>query len=75
MEFDREKRAKIYREVSRIIYEDQPYLFLTFRSLIYFQSKRLKGVEISPRGPYLFSPGMKNWWIPKEYQTNGKRVS
>jgi peptide/nickel transport system substrate-binding protein len=75
VEFDREKRAEIYREVSRIIYEDQPYIFLTFRSWLYFQSKRLKGVEICPRGPYLFSPGMNNWWIPEEHQTYGKRVS
>ncbi len=75
VEFDKEKRAAIYQEVSRIIYEDQPYLFLTFRSWLYFQSKRLKGVEICPRGPYLFTPGMNGWWIPEEYQTHGKRVS
>jgi peptide/nickel transport system substrate-binding protein len=75
VEFDKEKRAEIYRTASRIIYEDQPYIFLTFRSWLYFQSKRLKGVEICPRGPYLFTPGMNGWWIPEEYQTHGKRAS
>jgi peptide/nickel transport system substrate-binding protein len=74
-EFDKEKRSEIYQEISRIIYEDQPYMFLTFRSLIYFQSKRLKGVEISPRGPYLFTPGMNSWWIPEEFQRHGKETS
>ncbi len=74
-EFDREKRKTIYQEISRLIYEDQPYLFLNFRSLIYFQSKRLKGVDISPRGPYLFTPGMKKWWIPLEYQTYSRKAS
>jgi peptide/nickel transport system substrate-binding protein len=74
-EFDREKRKEIYQEISKLIYEDQPYVFLTFRSFLYFQSKRLMGVKISPRGPYLFNPGMLDWWIPKEYQTFSRQAS
>ena len=74
-EFDREKRRVIYQEIAKIIYEDQPYLFLTFRSFLYFQSKRLRGVEVSPRGPFLFDPGMLGWWIPKEYQIYENRTS
>ena len=34
-EFDREKRADIYRKIALILWEDQPYTWLYFRSAMY----------------------------------------
>ena len=63
-EFDREKRAEIYGEISNRIYEDQPYLFLYTRSSFYAFNKRLRGYRFSPRGPFSYSPGFGAIWAP-----------
>ncbi len=63
-EFDREKRAEIYGEISNLIYEDQPYLFLYTRSSFYAFNKRLRGYRFSPRGPFSYGPGFGSIWAP-----------
>ncbi|MCA9229062.1 MAG: peptide ABC transporter substrate-binding protein [Planctomycetales bacterium] len=57
-EFDREKRGELYGEITKLMWEDQPYTWLVYRNSFYGFNKRLRGYTFSPRGPYGFSPGM-----------------
>lgn len=61
-EFDPEKRAAIYQELHRVIYEDQPYTFLYHQNAYYAFSKQLRGYVFSPRGPYHYAPGFGSLW-------------
>ena len=67
---DHSKRKEIYREVHRLIAEDQPYLFLYYPEALPIVHKRFKGVEPSPIG---ISYNLPQWTIPKNkaewYQT------
>ncbi|QGJ71576.1 Oligopeptide-binding protein AppA [Planctomycetales bacterium 10988] len=63
-EFDEEKRQKIYQEIHKIIYEDQPYTFLYTRNAYYGFNKKLRGYAFSPRGPYHYGPGFSRMWTP-----------
>src|SRR4029079_11953382 len=63
-EFDHAKRAELYGEVHKIIYEDQPYLFLYNRQSLYGFSKKLRGYRFSPRGPFHYAPGIDSIWTP-----------
>ncbi|HET6326791.1 MAG TPA: ABC transporter substrate-binding protein [Planctomycetaceae bacterium] len=63
-EFDREKRAEIYRQIQRLLWEDQPYTWLYYRNSLYAFGKRVRGYVFSPRGPFNYSPGMDNIWKP-----------
>jgi peptide/nickel transport system substrate-binding protein len=67
-EFDRDKRAAIYGKIDELIYADQPYTWLYFRSSFYGMSKDLRGYKFSPRGPYSYSPGYFSLWKPVEMQ-------
>jgi peptide/nickel transport system substrate-binding protein len=64
-EFDREKRADIYRKIALILWEDQPYTWLYFRSAMYAYNKSLRGYMYSPRGPFHYSPGIMSIWKAK----------
>jgi len=64
-EFDRGKRAEIYREIDRLIAQDHPFTFLCFRSSFYGVSKDLRGFNFSPRGPFLYGPGLASMWKKK----------
>lgn len=64
-EFDPEKRAAIYQEIHKLIYDDQPYTFLTNGAISWAFQKRIRGVIFSPRGVDGFDPGMSAWWVPK----------
>jgi peptide/nickel transport system substrate-binding protein len=57
-EFDREKRAEIYREIHSILWEDQPDTWLFYRNSFYGFNKKLRGYNFSPRGPFHYSPGV-----------------
>ncbi|WP_116344405.1 peptide-binding protein [Blastopirellula marina] len=61
-EFDREKRAEIYGEIHKILYEDQVYTWLFYRNSFYGFNKKLRGYRFSPRGPYNYSPGFNSIW-------------
>ncbi len=65
-EFDREKRRKIYDEIHKILYEDQPYTWLYFRNAFYGFNKELRGYNFSPRGPYSYGPGFSSIWKAKK---------
>lgn len=61
-EMDRTKRAAIYAEIHRLVWEDQPYTFLYSRSSFYAFNKQLRGYNFSPRGPFHFTPGFFSIW-------------
>lgn len=65
-EFDPQKRAKIYAEIDKILYADQPYTWLYFRNSFYGFNKSLRGYNFSPRGPYNYGPGFGSIWKAKK---------
>jgi len=56
------KRAKIYGEIAKLLYEDQPYTWLYFRNAFYGFNRKLRGYRFSPRGPYSYGPGSDSLW-------------
>jgi len=65
-EFDFEKRALIYQQIHKEIYDDQPYTWLFNVPARSAFSKRVQGIMLSPRGATGFMPGMSNWWVAKQ---------
>ncbi|WP_240928175.1 peptide-binding protein [Thalassoroseus pseudoceratinae] len=63
-EFDREKRADIYRKIHELLWKDQPYTWLFYRNAFYAFNKDLRGYYFSPRGPYHYDPGFFAIWKP-----------
>ncbi len=63
-EFDRKKRAAIYGEIHKLLWEDQPYTWLFYRNAFYAFSKKLRGYNFSPRGPFDYSPGFDSIYKP-----------
>lgn len=61
-EFDRDKRAAIYGEIDNIIWEDQPYTWIFYRPAYFGFSKKLRGYNFSPKGPFDFSPGFDSFY-------------
>jgi peptide/nickel transport system substrate-binding protein len=62
LEFDREKRGEIYGKIHLILYADQPYTWLYWRTAFYGINKDLRGYFMSPRGPYHYGPGSSAIW-------------
>jgi peptide/nickel transport system substrate-binding protein len=62
-EFDDDKRYAIYGEISKMLWEDQPYTWLYYRNSFYGFNKRLRGYNFSPRGPFHYSPGFSSIFI------------
>jgi peptide/nickel transport system substrate-binding protein len=56
-EFDRDKRAQIYGEIAKILWEDQPNTWLFYRNAFYGFNKNVRGYNFSPKGPFEFDPG------------------
>ncbi|MBI1387015.1 MAG: peptide ABC transporter substrate-binding protein [bacterium] len=63
-EFDPDKRKAYYQEIHKLVYDDQPYLFLYNRSSTYAINKRIRGIQYGPRGIFNFSPSDQAWWTP-----------
>jgi peptide/nickel transport system substrate-binding protein len=63
-EFDLEKRKKIYQEIHKTLYDDQPYTWIYNRPVLAAINKRIGGVTFSPRGIYGFYPSFYKWWMP-----------
>jgi peptide/nickel transport system substrate-binding protein len=62
-EFDREKRAAMYRRFHRILHEEQPYTFLFNRNSLVALDQRYENVTVYPLGP-----DSTEWWVPTEDQ-------
>lgn len=63
--FDQEKRAAIYHNIHKLIYEDQPYLFLYTPNALPMVNSRFKNVESSPIG---IGYNFIKWYVPKSEQ-------
>jgi peptide/nickel transport system substrate-binding protein len=62
-QFDREKRAAMYRRFHRILHEEQPYTFLFNRNSLVVLDRRFENVKVYPLGP-----DSTEWWVPIERQ-------
>jgi len=63
--FDQEKRAEIYHEIQRILYDEQPYMFLWIADSMPIVHKRFKGPLPAPAGiGYNFT----KWYVPEDQQ-------
>ena len=67
-EFDLVKRANQFKEIHKLIYDDQPYMFILSRSATWAFHKRIRGVTFSPRGVFSVYPSHLDWWVRKEDQ-------
>jgi len=63
--FDQAKRAEIYHKIHRLIYDDQPYLFLYSGQTLPIVNKRFRGVKASPIG---IGYNFIKWYAPKSEQ-------
>jgi peptide/nickel transport system substrate-binding protein len=60
--FSTEEQAKLYGQLDKQIWDDQPYTFLYYRSSFQAFNKQLRGYVFSPRGPFHYSPGFDSMW-------------
>lgn len=63
-ELDRDKQAELYAELHTILYEEQPYTWLYNASGFYSFNRKIRGYNMSPRGPLTYSPGFYSLWAP-----------
>jgi peptide/nickel transport system substrate-binding protein len=62
---DFNSRRECYREIHRLIQEDQPCTFLSVAPTLWAFNKHLRGVGFSPRGVFYWHPGPRDWWVKK----------
>ncbi|HUR79750.1 MAG TPA: ABC transporter substrate-binding protein [Thermoanaerobaculia bacterium] len=63
-EFDRSRRADIYRQFHELIAADQPYLFMMQVGLKWGVDKRIQNVKAAKGvGLFLWRPGPFGWWM------------
>ncbi|MCL5271093.1 MAG: ABC transporter substrate-binding protein [bacterium] len=65
-EFDEARRAEDYRQVQKLIYDDQPYIFMWNTMTLEALSTRMRGIGFSPGGIAGYYPGDLGWWVPRE---------
>lgn len=63
VEFDREKRNAMYHELHEIIYDEQPYTFMTNGQTNLLVHKRFKGKLVFPGG--IHPRAGEELWVPK----------
>jgi len=63
LEFDRDKRGEIHKEVHAILHEQQPYTFLWNRNELVVISNRFQNVKVYPLGLHYVE-----WWAPASMQ-------
>ena len=63
---EREARRPYYQKIHKLIADDQPYLFLTFRRALWSFNKRLRGYNFSPRDVFRYNPGPLAIWAQKQ---------
>jgi len=64
--FDREERTAYFQEIQELVFGEQPHLFLWNYSLTHGFNKRLRGVNMTPAGVFLYRPSQLAWWTPQE---------
>ena len=63
--FDQNKRKEAYHQIQRILYEEQPYMFLYIPDALPIISSRFEGIIPAPIG---LSYNLIDWWTPKAKQ-------
>ena len=63
--FNKEERTLIYQKIHKILYDDQPYMFLYIPDSLVSVSKRFEGIKPSPIG---IGYNFIDWWVPKSKQ-------
>jgi peptide/nickel transport system substrate-binding protein len=63
--FDQDKRREIYRKAHKIIYEDQPCMFLYVPDALPVVSSRFEAIRPAPIG---IGYNLIEWWVPKQKQ-------
>ncbi|HXI02221.1 MAG TPA: ABC transporter substrate-binding protein [Candidatus Saccharimonadales bacterium] len=59
-------RAAIYHDLEKILREEQPYTFISHPTTALAVSRRLRGIEVGPRGFWGWYPAPLRWWIPTD---------
>ncbi|MCX7641008.1 MAG: peptide-binding protein [Elusimicrobiales bacterium] len=65
VEFNFEKRKKIYQQIHKIIHNDVPYIFLYYPESMPVVHKRIKNVEVTKAG---IGWNFIKWFVPKTQQ-------
>ena len=63
--FDRQKRKQLYQRINRLIYEDQPYMFIYIPNSLSCLHQRFRGVKPA-KGGYWYN--FIDWWVPLKEQ-------
>ena len=63
--FDQQEREKIYHRIHRLIYDEQPYMFLFTSESLSVLHNRFQGVKPAPLG---IGYNFIDWWVPKAEQ-------
>jgi peptide/nickel transport system substrate-binding protein len=63
--FNQEERAKDYKKIHELIYEDCPYVFLYVPDSLPIINKRFLGIKPAPLG---LTYDFIKWWVPREMQ-------
>jgi peptide/nickel transport system substrate-binding protein len=61
--FDFAERQRCYREIHKLIYDDQPFTFVSVSPSLWAFNKHLRGVNFGPRGAFYWHPGPRTWWV------------
>lgn len=65
-EFDPIKRWAMFREVYRIVHDEQPFTFMFFFDNLVFYHKRFRGVKFYPHDPSFVHYDLTEWYLPQE---------
>jgi peptide/nickel transport system substrate-binding protein len=68
LEYDPDKRAKIYQELQKVIHDDYPVCFLTNPKVIMIVDDRFQNVNMFLPRPCF---DMMTWWVPRGLQKYG----
>jgi peptide/nickel transport system substrate-binding protein len=69
--FDKAERTRIYHEVHRRLYEDQPYTFLYVADALPILSARFRNVVATPIG---IGHNFIDWYVPRGEQKYKSKV-
>lgn len=64
---DEGKRMPLWHEVERILYEDQPYTFISRQKSLVLVDQRMKNVSVTPMGLNLQETPV-GWYVPLDQQ-------
>ena len=65
LEYDADKRAKIYQQLQKVIHDDYPVCFLTNPKVIMIVDDRFQNVNMFLPRPCF---DMMTWWVPRTMQ-------